>query len=56
MRKLAPSTQYLFGTDYPADPMESTVDDLPENDCRLKIQRAINRENAERLNPRLKSL
>jgi predicted TIM-barrel fold metal-dependent hydrolase len=56
MMKLAPSTQYLFGTDYPAEPMESTVDHLPENDLPADIQRVMNRENAERLYPRLKSL
>ena len=56
MMKLAPSTQYLFGTDYPAEPMESTVDHLPENNLSADIQRAMNRENAERLWPRLKSL
>ena len=56
MMKLAPSTQYLFGTDYPAEPMESTVDHLPENDLPADIQRAMYRENAERLYPRLKSL
>jgi predicted TIM-barrel fold metal-dependent hydrolase len=56
MMKLAPRTQYLFGTDYPAEPMESTLDHLPENDLPADIQRAMNRENAERLYPRLKSL
>jgi predicted TIM-barrel fold metal-dependent hydrolase len=56
MMKLAPPTQYLFGTDYPAEPMESTVDHLPENNLPADIQRAMNRENAERLYPRLKSL
>jgi predicted TIM-barrel fold metal-dependent hydrolase len=56
MMKLAPSTQYLFGTDYPAEPMESTLDHLPENDLSAAVQRAMNRENAERLYPRLKNL
>jgi len=56
MMKLAPPTQYLFGTDYPAEPMESTVDHLPENNLPADIERAMNRENAERLYPRLKSL
>ena len=56
MMKLAPSTQYLFGTDYPAEPMESTVNHLPENDLSPELQRVMNRENAERLFPRLKSL
>ena len=56
MMKLAPPTQYLFGTNYPAEPMESTVDHLPENNLPADIQRVMNRENAERLWPRLKSL
>jgi predicted TIM-barrel fold metal-dependent hydrolase len=56
MMKLAPVTQYLFGTDYPAEPMESTVDHLPESDLPADVQRAMYRENAERLYPRLKSL
>jgi predicted TIM-barrel fold metal-dependent hydrolase len=56
MMKLAPPTQYLFGTDYPAEPMESTLDHLPENELPPDIQRAQNRENAERLWPRLKNL
>jgi predicted TIM-barrel fold metal-dependent hydrolase len=54
--KLVPSTQILFGTDYPAEPMESTVGHLPENDLSAALQRAMNRENAERLFPRLKGL
>jgi len=56
MMKLAPSTQYLFGTDYPAEPMESTLDHLPENELPADIQLAMNRENALRLYPRLKNL
>ncbi len=44
MMKLAPPTQYLFGTDYPAEPMESTVDHLPENNLPADIQRVMNRE------------
>jgi predicted TIM-barrel fold metal-dependent hydrolase len=54
--KLVPPTQLLFGTDYPAEPMESTLDQLPANELSPEIQRAMNRENAERLYPRLKSL
>jgi hypothetical protein len=36
--------------------MESTVDHLPESDLPADVQRAMYRENAERLYPRLKSL
>jgi predicted TIM-barrel fold metal-dependent hydrolase len=56
MMKLAPATQYLFGTDYPAEPMESTVDHLPDDNLSPEIQRVMYRENAERLYPRLKNL
>jgi len=55
LMKFAPSSQFLFGTDYPREPIESTVDHLPENDLSPAIQRAMNRENAERLFPRLKT-
>lgn len=56
MMKLAPATQYLFGTDYPAEPMESTLDHLPENNLPAEIQAVMYRTNAERLYPRLKTL
>ena len=56
MMKLAPPTQYLFGTDYSAEPMESTLDHLPENELSANVLRALNRENAERLWPRFKNL
>lgn len=36
--------------------MESTLTYLPQTDLAPEIQRAMNRENAERLFPRLKSL
>lgn len=49
-----PTSQLLFGTDYPAEPMESTLDHLPENNLTPDVQRALERGNAERLFPRLK--
>jgi predicted TIM-barrel fold metal-dependent hydrolase len=55
LTKLVPPTQYLFGTDYPAEPMESTLDHLPENGLSKDVMRVLNRGNAERLFPRLKS-
>jgi predicted TIM-barrel fold metal-dependent hydrolase len=45
----------LFGTDYPAEPMESTLDHLPENELSPEVLRALERENAEHLFPRLKA-
>jgi len=50
----APSTQYLFGTDWPAEPMESTLDELPKNKLSPDVLKALNRGNAERLFPRFK--
>ena len=51
----APSTQYLFGTDWPAEPMESTLDELPKNKLSPQVMQALNRGNAEKLWPRFKS-
>jgi predicted TIM-barrel fold metal-dependent hydrolase len=51
----APSTQYLFGTDWPAEPMESTLDELPKNNLSPQVMQALNRGNAEKLFPRFKS-
>jgi predicted TIM-barrel fold metal-dependent hydrolase len=55
MTAFAPSTQYLFGTDWPAEPMESTLDELPKNKLSPEVLHALNRGNAERLFPRFKS-
>ena len=55
LTKLVPSSQFLFGTDYPAEPMESTFDHLPENGLSPEVMRALERGNAERLFPRLKA-
>jgi len=51
----APSTQYLFGTDFPAEPMESTLDELPANKLSPEVLQALYRGNAERLFPGFKS-
>ena len=53
--KLAPVSQILFGTDYPIERMESTIDELPESNLPVETLRAIDRDNAERLFPRFKS-
>jgi len=55
LTKLVPTSQLLFGTDYPAEPMESTLDHLPEDELSPEVLRALERENAERLFPRLKT-
>jgi predicted TIM-barrel fold metal-dependent hydrolase len=51
----APPSQFLFGTDWPAEPMESTLDELPKSKLSPQVMRALNRGNAERLFPRLKT-
>jgi len=51
----APPSQYLFGTDWPAEPMESTLDELPASKLPPETMQALNRGNAERLFPRFKS-
>ena len=54
--KFAPTSQLLFGTDYPAEPMESTLRELENAGLftRPEFLRALERENAERLFPRFK--
>jgi len=54
LTKLVSTSQLLFGTDYPAAPMESTLDQLPNNGLSRDVLRALERGNAERLFPRLK--
>ncbi len=55
LTNFAPTSQLLFGTDYPAEPMESTLDELPLNHLPPAVMQALNRGNAERLFPRLKA-
>lgn len=55
LTKFAPMSQILFGTDYPAEPMKSTIDPLAQFGLSPKDLEAINRGNAERLFPRLKA-
>jgi 6-methylsalicylate decarboxylase len=53
--KLVPVSQILFGTDYPIELQESTIDELPASHLSAETLRAIDRLNAERLFPRFKS-
>jgi predicted TIM-barrel fold metal-dependent hydrolase len=55
LTKLVPTSQILFGTDYPAEPMKSTVEPLAQFGLSAKELDAINRGNAERLFPRLRA-
>jgi len=52
LRAFAPSTQFLFGTDFPIEPTESTVEQFPVLKLPAGIQHAVDRGNAERLWPR----
>ena len=54
MLKFALPDHMLFGTDFPYEPIESTVNELPHLGLSAKVMRAIERENAEKLFPRFK--
>jgi 6-methylsalicylate decarboxylase len=54
MLKFAIPDHILFGTDYPFEPIESTVDQIPTLGLSTKMWKAIDRENAEKLFPRFK--
>jgi 6-methylsalicylate decarboxylase len=56
LTKFVPTSQILFGSDYPFEAIGTTVDPLPTSGLSRNVLRAINRGNAERLFPRLKSL
>jgi 6-methylsalicylate decarboxylase len=55
LRAFAPATQLLFGTDYPIEPTESTVYNLPPLKLPSDVQHALDRGNAERLWPKFKA-
>jgi len=55
LTKFAPSSQYLFGTDYPAEDPASTLNELKTAELSPEVLRALYRGNAERLFPRLKT-
>jgi predicted TIM-barrel fold metal-dependent hydrolase len=52
---LVPTSQILFGTDYPWVPAAATVNPLNANGFPPEVMRAIDRENALALLPRLKA-
>jgi predicted TIM-barrel fold metal-dependent hydrolase len=52
LRAFAPTTQFLFGTDFPIEPTESTVEQFPVLRLPTAIQHALDRGNAERLWPK----
>jgi predicted TIM-barrel fold metal-dependent hydrolase len=52
--KFAHPDRILFGTDFSPEPIESTVNELPNLGLSSQLTRAIERENAEKLFPRFK--
>lgn len=52
--KIAPVTQYLFGSDYPLEAYETTVTKIPELKLPPDVLFAMDRGNAERLFPRFR--
>src|SRR5262245_13850573 len=47
--------QYLFGTDFSPEPIESTVNEIPGLGMSRDVQEMLERKNAERLFPRFKA-
>ncbi len=56
LRAFVPTSQLLFGTDYPVEPYETTVEQIPGLNLPADVQLALDRGNAERLWPRFKTL
>jgi len=54
LTKFVPPSQILFGTDFPAEPMATTVDELLRSGLSREALHAIDRGTAERFFPRLK--
>ena len=52
--KFAKPDHIVFGTDYPAEAIDSTVNEFPNLGLSAQLTKAIERENAERLFPRFK--
>jgi predicted TIM-barrel fold metal-dependent hydrolase len=55
LTKFVPTSQILFGTDYPAEAVQTMIDPLAQFGLSAKDLQSINRGNAERLFPRLKA-
>ena len=55
LMKFAPTTQFLFGTDYPVESFESTTRNIPDLGLSSDVLYAMDRGNAERLFPRFRS-
>ncbi len=55
LTKFAPPSQYLFGTDFPAEDPASTLKELANVDLPPDVLRGLYRGNAEKLFPRLKT-
>ena len=53
--KVAPSTQFLFGSDFPLEAYETTVKYIPDLKLPRDVQATLDRGNAERLFPRFKA-
>ena len=55
LTKFVPTSQILFGTDFSPEPIETTVDELPNAGFSAAALQAVERGNAERLFPRFKA-
>jgi predicted TIM-barrel fold metal-dependent hydrolase len=56
LRAFAPTSQILFGSDFPAEDPAETIYQLKQRDLPPDVLHALQRGNAERLFPRLKAL
>lgn len=54
LKEFVPTSQLLFGTDFSAEPIETTVRELPNSPYSPAELQAIERDNAEKLFPRFK--
>ena len=54
MRQFMPESKMLFGSDFPPEPIESTVNELPGLTLTKEFEQMLLLGNAERLFPRFK--